>query len=172
MKLYLRPWKHTDLDSLVKYADNYNIARFLTDQFPHPYTRQDGEKFLALAMLDQPVRFFAIEVNGEVVGSIGVFPQTDIHARNAEMGYWLAEPFWGQGIMTQAIREMVKYGFETFNISRIYARPFGSNLASQKILQKAGFTLEAKFPGILYKNGEYEDELVFAIRSENNTISK
>jgi len=164
MKFLLRPWKLTDLDNLVKYADNYNIARFLTNQFPHPYTREDGEKYLSLTMQDCPAKILAIEINGGAVGSIGVFPQADIHAKNAEMGYWLAEPFWGQGIMTEAIKQMVKYGFDTFDISRIYARPFGTNAASQKVLQKAGFILEARFSGVLYKNGEYDDELVYAVR--------
>jgi len=163
MKFLLRPWQFTDLDNLVKYADNYNIAKFLTDQFPHPYTREDGEKFIGITMQDCPVKIFAIEINDDAVGSIGVFPQSDIHAKNAEMGYWLAEPFWGHGIMTGAIEQMVKYGFETFDINRIYARPFGTNAASQRVLHKAGFVLEARFSRVLYKNGEFDDELVYAV---------
>jgi len=164
MKFLLRPWQLTDLDNLVKYADNFNISKFLTDQFPHPYTREDGEKYLGIVMQDCPAKILAIEIDGDAVGSIGVFPQSDIHAKNAEMGYWLAEPFWGRGIMTEAIKKMVKYGFETFDINRIFARPFGTNAASQKVLQKAGFVLEAKFSKALYKNGEYKDELVYAVR--------
>ncbi len=107
----------------------------------------------------------AIDVGGEAVGSIGLFPQTDIHERNAELGYWLAEPFWGRGIMTRAVREMVSYGFATHpDVTRIFARPFSTNPASQRVLEKAGFTLEARLRDALYKNGAYMDELVFAIR--------
>jgi RimJ/RimL family protein N-acetyltransferase len=153
-----------DIDSLVNYANNPKIARYLTNAFPHPYTKADGEKFIATFSNEIPIRVFAIEVNGEAVGSIGIFPQSDIHYKNAEMGYWLAEPFWGKGIITAAIGQMIRYGFETFDIERIYARPFGSNLPSHRVLEKAGFILEARFEQVLIKNGTWEDEYVFAVR--------
>jgi ribosomal-protein-alanine N-acetyltransferase len=164
MNFILRKWQATDIDSLVKYANNQNIARFLTNAFPYPYTKADGEKYLAMIADDEPTRVFAIEIDGEAVGSIGIFPQTDIHFKNAEMGYWLAEPFWGKGIVTEAIKRTLKYGFETFDINRIYARPFASNKGSQRVLEKAGFQLEARFEKTLFKNDVYEDELVYAFR--------
>ena len=164
----LRKWQTSDLDSLVKHANNINVAKFLTNQFPHPYTKTDGERFLETCMSHNPVRIFAIVVEGEAVGAIGVFPQDDIHCMNAEMGYWLSEEFWGQGIVTEAIRRTVEYCFQTFPVSRIFARPFGSNPASQRILEKAGFRLEARFDKILLKNGELLDELVYAIRRNYN----
>jgi RimJ/RimL family protein N-acetyltransferase len=111
---------------------------------------------------DNPIKVFAIEVDGEAVGSIGIFPQSDIHEKNAEMGYWLAEEFWGQGIMTKAIQEMVVYGFRAFDIVRIFARPFSTNLKSQRVLEKAGFKLEASLGKALFKNGEFMDELIYA----------
>jgi RimJ/RimL family protein N-acetyltransferase len=83
---------------------------------------------------------------------------------NAELGYWIGQPFWGKGIMTTVIQKMVKYSFENFDITRIFARPYGSNIGSQKALEKAGFKLEAKFEKILIKNNVFEDELVYAIR--------
>ena len=98
------------------------------------------------------------------MGGIGVHPQTDIHFKNAELGYWLAEPLWGQGIITKAILQMVDYGFKTYDITRIFARPFGTNIGSQKALEKAGFTLEGRFEKSLFKNDEYVDELIYAIR--------
>ncbi len=160
----LRPWRNDDLASLVKYAASPRIAQFMTNAFPHPYTGQDGREFLAMAIGNPGLR--AIDVDGEAVGSIGVFLQTDIHERNAEMGYWLAEPFWGRGIMTRAIKEMVSHGFEVFpDVTRIFARPFSTNPASHRVLEKAGFTLEARLKDALYKNGAYMDELIFAIRT-------
>lgn len=167
MKFKLRPWNNKDIDPLVKYANNSNIAKNLTNQFPHPYTREAGEAFIRMATQDHPRRIFAIEVNGEAVGGIGLHPQTDIHARNAELGYWLAEPYWGKGIMTRAVRQIVEYGFKTFDIDRIFARPFGTNLGSQKVLEKAGFVLEARFEKTLFKNGVYLDELVYAVRRDD-----
>ncbi|MBK8516429.1 MAG: GNAT family N-acetyltransferase [Saprospiraceae bacterium] len=164
MEFKLRPWKLTDAGSLVKYANNLNIAKYLTDLFPHPYSSDDAIKFITMVSSGNPVSVFAIEIYGEASGGIGLHPQKDIFRNNAELGYWLAEPYWGQGIITRAIREMVKFGFENLDINRIYARPFGSNVGSQKVLEKAGFALEGRFLKTLIKMGEYEDELVYAVR--------
>ena len=164
MQYKLRPWQKDDLDNLLIFADNSKIASFMTNKFPHPYTRQAGEAFIAFAMQGSPTHIFAIEVDGNAAGGIGIHPSSDIESKNAEMGYWLAEPYWGQGIITKAVKQMVEYGFENFDINRIFARPFGTNIASQKVLEKAGFVLEASFEKTYFKNGEYLDELVYAVR--------
>ena len=164
LKCTLRPWNESDLDNLVKFAGNYLVAKNMSDAFPHPYTRRDGEKFIATALQLEPARLFAIDVNGQAVGSIGFFPQTDIHAKNAEMGYWLAQEYWGQGIMAEAVEQLVNYAFENFDITRIFARPFGTNRASQRVLEKSGFTLEACFKKALFKHGEFIDEMIYARR--------
>ncbi len=166
MNFTLRPWQLSDIESLIKYANNYEIAKNLTNHFPYPYTRESGENFIAMATREEPFKIMAIELGGEAVGSIGVFPQTDIFCKNAEMGYWLAQPFWGKGIVTQAIIQMCAYGFKTWDLNRIFARPFGTNRGSQRVLEKAGFTLEARFEKTLFKNGVYEDELVYAFRRQ------
>ncbi len=166
MNFKLRAWNKADLDSLVKYANNLNVAKWLTNGFPHPYTREDGKAYLSMIENDNPVKVFAIEVNGEAVGSIGIFPQSDIHEKNAEIGYWLAEEYWGQEIITKAIIEIVDYGFQTFDIVRIFARPFSTNLKSQRVLEKAGFMLEARLEKALFKNGEFMDELIYARRND------
>lgn len=167
MEFILRPWKASDINSLIKYANNWNIAKNLTNQFPHPYTIQDGKAFIEYATKDDPIHIFAIEVNQEAVGGIGIHPQSDIFIKNAEIGYWLGEPFWGHGIVSKAIKQIIQFGFSTFDIERIFARPYGTNFASQKILEKNNFLLEGRYNNILYKNGEYLDELIYAIRRYN-----
>jgi [ribosomal protein S5]-alanine N-acetyltransferase len=158
----LRPWNSGDIESLVKYAGNKKISDNLTDAFPHPFTKKDAEDFIVRFTKDDPQKAFAIEINGEACGSIGVFPQTDIHRKNAETGYWLAEPYWGRGIMSSVVREIIKYGFATFDITRIFARPFGTNVASHRVLEKAGMKLESRFEKTVFKNGQYHDELFYA----------
>lgn len=172
MEFILRKWTEKDIESLLKHANNIKIAKFLTNQFPYPYTKEDGQKFLSFVTGEWADKILAIDIKGEAVGSIGVFPQTDIHEKNAEMGYWLSEMYWGKGIMTEAIRQMCEYGFRQFDITRIYARPFGTNRASQKVLEKAGFTLEARFTDALFKNGEFMDELIYSIRKDPAITSK
>ena len=169
MAFILRPWSPDDLSSLVEAANNPAIARYLTNMFPHPYTAADGQAFIEFVSSQAPTCIFAIEVNGHAVGSIGLHPQADIHCKNAELGYWLAQPFWGQGIISQAISQLVAYGFQTFDIMRIFARPFGTNRASQRVLEKAGFLLEAQFKQTLFKNGEFLDEWVYAVRRASSS---
>lgn len=164
MSLILRPWTLNDLPALLKYANNPNIAGNMTNGFPYPYTKSDGLKFIAFANQEEPVHIFAIEVDGEAVGGIGVHQKTDIHCRNAELGYWLAEPYWNKGIISQAIPLMVDFAFNTYDITRVYARPFGRNTTSQRVLEKCGFSLEARLNDTIFKNGQFEDELIYSIR--------
>jgi RimJ/RimL family protein N-acetyltransferase len=114
----LRPWAITDLGSLVKHANNWNVAKNMTDKFPFPYLERDGRNFIAFATQGEPIHIFAIEVGGQAVGGIGIHLQDDIHRRNAELGYWLAEPFWGQGIISAAIKQAVAFAFQTYDIDR------------------------------------------------------
>jgi RimJ/RimL family protein N-acetyltransferase len=162
----LRPWAITDLASLVKHANNWNVAKNMTDKFPFPYSEAAGRGFIAFATQGDPVHIFAIEVGGQAVGGIGIHPQDDIHRRNAELGYWLAEPFWGQGISSAAIGQAVDFAFQTYDIDRVFARPFGTNIGSQRVLEKNGFVLEGRFEKVLVKDGELLDELVYAIRRD------
>jgi RimJ/RimL family protein N-acetyltransferase len=167
MKINLRKWRETDLDSLIKYADNSNIAKWMRNVFPNPYTAEDAKSYLKMRADEHPAKIFAIEVNGEAVGSIGIFPQTDIYEKNAEIGYWLAEEYWGKGIMPKAIQEMIEYGFRTFDIVRIFASVFSENLKSQRVLEKAGFTFEATLKKSVFKNGEFMDEMIYVKFKEN-----
>jgi [ribosomal protein S5]-alanine N-acetyltransferase len=164
MDFKLRQWEMADLNSLVINANDFEIAKNLTDGFPHPYTREHGISFIEMAMKDIPLRIFAIDVAGEAVGAIGLHPQKDIMQKNIELGYWLAQKYWGQHIMTEAIKKIVQYGFDNFNVTRIYARPYGTNKASQRVLEKAGFTLEAHIRENIFKNGEFLDEMIYAVR--------
>lgn len=169
MKISLREWKSSDLNALLTHANNLNIARNMTNAFPHPYTEKDGENFLSRVANMRSGIILAIDADGEAIGSIGVFPQEDIECKNAEMGYWLSEPYWSKGIISQVIPMMLKIAFEKFDIDRIYARPFGNNIASQKVLEKNGFILEAVIKNGFFKNGEYQDALIYAIRKDNFT---
>ncbi len=166
MEIKLRPWNIEDAESLVENANNFEIARFMSDAFPYPYTIEHANNFIAFATKDEPIHIFAIEIDGKAVGGIGIHPQVDIMKKNAELGYWLGEKYWGKGIISKAIREIIPWAFNTYDITRIYARPFGSNMVSQKVLEKAGFVLEARIKENIFKNGAYLDELIYAIRRQ------
>lgn len=161
----LRPFRLEDLSALVERANDPTVAAHLTDAFPHPYSEVDGRNFLDQAINHTSPLRRCIEMGSECCGAIGLHPKTDLWQRNMELGYWLAREHRGKGIMTEAIRQMVQLGFDTFpEVTRIYASPFGSNVASQRALEKAGFTLEAKLFGTLVKKGKVEDEWIYAMR--------
>ncbi|MCE3280102.1 MAG: family N-acetyltransferase [Bacteroidetes bacterium] len=164
MQIKLRPWHPNDLINLTAYANNPNIAKNMTDRFPYPFTAEHAQKFIEKNSAPSIPNILAIDLNGEAIGGIGLHPQEDIQRMNAELGYWLGEPYWGKGIITEAIKLIVDYGFKNFEINRIFAKPFGTNIASQKALEKAGFILEGRFEKTLFKNGESVDELIYAAR--------
>jgi ribosomal-protein-alanine N-acetyltransferase len=159
----LRSWENGDDVSLLRYADNPKVSFYLENRFPSPYTAADAAAWVKLQMLQpKPVTDLALVIENEVAGGIGITLQNDIYCKNARIGYWLGEPFWGKGIMTEALALFTSYIFEQFEVMRIYAGVFGNNPASAKVLQKAGFQQEATFKKALYKNGLYDDELIFA----------
>lgn len=168
MKFTLRKWQESDAPSVLKYADNKKISDNLRDVFPHPYTLADAEFYVKdCAQNSEEAQLCrAIVIDGEAVGSVGIFVQNDVKRKSAELGYWLGEPFWGKGIMSAAVSQICAEAFETFDIVRIYAEPFAHNAASRKVLQKSGFTLEGVMKNSVYKNGEIFDSCMYALLKE------
>ncbi len=153
-------------DALIfsMHANNRNIWRNLTNRFPHPYTEENAIDFIKLTLKPEPAQILGIYVGTEPIGTIGLHPLDDVFSKNIELGYWIAEPYWGKGIMSLAIAQMVDYGFKHFEVDRIFARPFGRNIGSIKTLEKNGFKLEATLKNTIYKDERYEDELIYATR--------
>ncbi len=162
-KYKLRSFKNDDALSIPKYANNKNIWLNLRDGFPHPYTIVDAKNFISNAKVNHPKTFFAISSEDEVIGSIGITIGQDVHIRTAQLGYWLAEPFWNRGIITEAIQKIVAYAFENFKIIRISAEPYSSNKASAKVLEKCGFEYEGRLKSRVIKDGKILDQLIYAI---------
>ena len=165
MEYTLRKWKKTDASCLAKYANNKNVSKFLRDVFPYPYKASDAASFISMALRSDPSKnmFRCIDVDGESVGGIGVFVRDDVYRKSAEIGYWLAEPYWGNGIVTDAAKQIVEMAFDTFDIVRIYAEIYAPNTASQRVLQKAGFVCEGTLRASIFKDGELMDSVVYAL---------
>ena len=163
----IRDWVNGDAQSLVRYANNRNVARWLRDRFPHPYTTADARTFLAAVAALNPQTTFAISTDEEAIGGVGLEFGSDIHRFTAELGYWLGEPFWGRGIRTDAARHLTAWAFQNLEIYRIYATVFAGNQASMRVLEKAGFEREGRLRASVFKNGRIMDQLLYArIRAE------
>ena len=165
-KAKLRGWRHDDAESLVRHANDREVSRTLLDHFPYPYTDTDAREWLERAVGESPLSNFAIEVDGQAAGGIGVHPQRGNFRRSAEIGYWLGRAHWGKGIVTEAVVAIEEYAFATFDLFRLYALVFASNPASARVLEKAGFQLEGRLRLAATKNGETLDELLYALVRE------
>jgi [ribosomal protein S5]-alanine N-acetyltransferase len=158
----IRPWANSDVPSMVKYANNRKIWINLRDAFPHPYTEQSARGFLDVVARQNPTTFLAIATHEEAVGGIGVSLHSDVHRLTAELGYWLAEPYWGKGIMTEAVARFTDFAFQKFELVRIHAEPYATNPASCRVLEKAGFVLEGRMRSNAIKDGRILDSLLYA----------
>lgn len=169
-KSVIRSFQVDDAGQLARSANNREIWRNVRDRFPHPYRREDATEFLSAVVASEPETTFAIEVDGAVAGSIGFKLQNDVERVSAEIGYWLAEPFWGRGIVTEAVGAITDWAFrQTFSIDsdevrleRIFALPYAWNPASGRVLEKVGFVLEGRLRHAAIKDGELVDQLLFA----------
>lgn len=166
----IRYWSIHDADALAKYANNRKIWINLRDGFPFPYTIEHAREFLAMVAQQNPVTFFAIATPEEVIGGIGLTINTDVHRFTAELGYWLAEPYWGKGIMSESVTQFVGFAFEHFGLVRIYAEPYATNAASCRVLQKAGFELEGRMRSSVIKDGQILDQFLYAKINQQNPI--
>jgi RimJ/RimL family protein N-acetyltransferase len=158
----IRPWRMDDAESLAKHANNRKVWLALRDLFPHPYRMEDAHQFLQRAIGEQPTTKFGIEINGLAIGGIGVRLGQDVNRHTATVGYWLAEGFWGRGIMTEAVAAFTDFCFEDFSLRRISAQVFANNPASGRVLEKAGFVFEARLKNNIVKDGVLLDSLMYA----------
>ncbi len=168
-EITIRPWRIGDELSLVTNANNRKIWINVRDRFPYPYTLKDAEVWVRVADADRNMINLAIEVSGKAVGGVGVVFKQDVYHRSAEIGYWLGEAYWNRGIATRVVRAVTAYIFNApqFDINRMYAGIFEYNTASARVLEKAGYQLEARLRKSVTKDDETVDELVYAILEED-----
>ncbi len=165
MDCIIREWRIDDKDQLAEMLNNKSILNNLRDGLPYPYTVNDAEDYIkSMLSADKTKTFaFAITANNRVIGSIGVFRCDNIHFRTAEMGYYIGEPYWGKGFATSAVKQICRYIFDHTDIIRIFAEPFAYNMASCRVLEKAGFELEGTLHSNAVKNKKILDMKMYAL---------
>lgn len=165
MTCEIRKWNLSDARDLAAAISNPKIQQNLRDGLPYPYTEQDGIEYIsAMLSADENETFaFAIAADGKAVGSIGIFRQGNIHRQTAEIGYYIAEEYWGKGIMTKAVQQACEQVFKKSNLIRIYAEPFAENTASCRVLEKAGFRYEGTLRSNAVKCGKVIDMKIYSL---------
>jgi [ribosomal protein S5]-alanine N-acetyltransferase len=159
----LRPLTMDDAPVMAELANNEKISINLRDGFPHPYTLKHAEEFISHFKEHHRMKVFGIEYNSRYAGNISLNPGENIYRKSAEIGYFLGEPYWNKGIMTEAVMQMVIYGFKYLDIVRIHTGIFEYNKASQRVLEKCGFKKEAVFEKAIFKNNQLWDEVRYAL---------
>ncbi|WP_200875587.1 GNAT family N-acetyltransferase [Hymenobacter sp. IS2118] len=161
----LRPFGPADAPALARHANDRLVWQNLGDRIPHPYALTDAKQYLA-TLAAAPAGsdlHWCLEVAGEAVGSISLRFKTDVRRRSAEIGYWVGRAHWGRGLATAAVQAITAYGLANFDLVRLYALVFAHNPASGRVLEKAGFVLEARLKQAITKDGHTLDGLLYAL---------
>ena len=168
MTCAIREWRLDDKTALAATLNTPKVLDMLRDGLPNPYTEQDAEDYIRAMLASDPgkVFAFAVTVGGKVIGSVSVTRRDNIHYRTAELGYYIGEPYWGRGYMTNAVRQVCRLVFERSDIVRIFAEPFAHNAASCRVLEKAGFVCEGTMKSNAEKNGQIVDMKLYALVKE------
>ena len=159
----IRSFRREDAEALSRHANNRNVSRNLRDAFPHPYTLAHAETWIDLVSQEPRETDFVLASETELIGGIGILLQRDVHRRSGEIGYWLGEPFWGQGIATAALRAFTEWVFEEFDLVRVYGYVYEWNPASARVMEKAGYRCEGRLAKSVSKDGQVIDQFLYAI---------
>ncbi len=156
----------TSSEEIQRLANNHAIAINLRDAFPYPYTIEDAATFLELAANGVLGKVYGVYDGDIFVGCCSLIPQQDVYRLNAEIGYWIGEPYWGKGYATEVVKLLLNVAFEELNLSRVYAAIFEYNVASMRVLEKSGFKKEAIIKSSIIKEGKIFDEHLYSIRKD------
>jgi RimJ/RimL family protein N-acetyltransferase len=124
---------------------------------------EDALNWVNFLCNQDPLINFAITINDEVAGGIGLEPRQDVYRKTAILGYWLSEELWGRGIMPEAVKLVTEYAFKKLDFIRIQASVYSKNPASMRVLEKAGYIKEGIMRNAVIKQGVIMDEHLYAI---------
>ncbi len=164
----LRKVTKADAQSIYEYARDREISRYTF--IPHPYKREDALHFIKFThqqMKKGKEYHLGVELKAtdQIIGMIGIMQISRKH-RRAEVGYWLGKSYWGKGYAAEALRLMLRFGFEQLKLIRITAGVMHPNLTSARMLEKAGFTFEGRLRKNFMQHGRWLDELRYGILKE------
>ncbi len=165
MECKIRKWRLEDAKDLANALSNPHVLDNLRDGLPYPYEEKHAKEYIeAMLAADQNATFaFAVSVEDKAIGSIGVFRQGNIHSRTGELGYYIAEEYWGKGYGTSAVKQICDYIFMNTDIIRIFAEPFEYNKGSRRVLEKAGFCYEGTLRSNAIKNKTVLDMTMYSL---------
>jgi RimJ/RimL family protein N-acetyltransferase len=166
-QVHLTEFRSSDRDALVAHLNDRDIYE-RTLRIPFPYTEADADEWLAVGakitqQQGQPVHFVIRGPDDGLIGGCGLDGFQLGYSHRAEIGYWLAKPYWGRGIMTAVVQRVCRHAFDELGLSKITAHVFSFNAASARVLQKSGFVQEGLLREHYLKDGKLIDARLFAL---------
>jgi ribosomal-protein-alanine N-acetyltransferase len=158
----LVPWRESDIQRLAEIANDAEVAPYMADRFPHPYTLEDARFWVRLLQGLTAINNFAIEANGELAGGIGMDPFEGERRVGAVFGYWLGRAYWGRGIATAAVAAFTDYALNKRGFIRLEAAIYAPNVASMRVLEKCGYACEGIMRSAVIKDGKILDSHLYA----------
>ena len=164
-RLLLRPFRPGDAADVFAYASDPVWSRFLLLPIAGPYLLQDAEQFVSQAVSEawDKNAQFAIVIEDKVVGAIALHFRPDLVA---SLGYSLSRTLWGQGITAEAAAAVLKWGFETCGLHKVFATAIAENLQSTRVMEKLGMRKEAHLRSHRLHRGVYVDEVWYGLLAE------
>ena len=164
-EILMDEFKRSDLDDLVHWFDDPEIYQ-RTLRIPHPYTREHGQDWIEKEIARQsqtasPTNFAIRKTDRKLIGGFAFSNPKIENPFRSEIGYWLAKPFWGQGIMSKVVARMSDHAFSELKYDKLIASVFEWNVGSYRVLEKNGFKLEGRLPRHFYKDGKYIDARLY-----------
>ncbi len=163
----LKKLSYDYVSDIAIFANNKKIADNLRNIFPHPYTEENARQFIEFCINapESTQIHRAFFYDNKAIGVINIELGEDIYAKSAEIGYWLAEPYWGRGIATEAVKKMCSIAFDQYSLARIFAAVYSYNKSSCKVLEKCGFDMEGVLKKSVFKNGQIFDSYMYGLTS-------
>ncbi len=158
----LRAWRVDDAPALAEHATNPKVWRNMSDGFPHPYTIDIARHWVSQGHIDFGGDNWAIAFEDHAVGGCGMHLGASQFRCNAEIGYWLAEPYWGQGVASKVARALAERAFADPQVTRVFAPIHTNNAASMRVAEKAGMVREGVQPQSAIKAGSVIDRVIYA----------
>ncbi len=158
----IRPHKMSDANALIQSANTPEVVKYALDSFPHPYTDDDAEEYLQSIVEQTPRPHFAITANDKLIGGLGFMIGEDVEKYSAIITYWLGKDYWGDGIATMLVSGVCDFAFKQTDITRLSARVFEGNIASEMVLEKCGFEKEGILRKSIFKHNKFIDGILYA----------
>ncbi|MCC5661406.1 GNAT family N-acetyltransferase [Nostoc sp. XA010] len=164
---WLSQLQSSDAIAYVEHLNDPTIHQ-TTENIPYPYTKEHALHWIQrhtdiTNQYGKPHLLAIRNPQGQLIGSIGIGEIDERHPHVAELGYWLASSYWGQGIMTQTVQVFLHYTFIELGLLRLWTRVFEFNWGSRRVLEKNGFKLEGIQRQHLYRDGKLIDDYLYGL---------